>query len=224
MDWKDAQTMKTMTWDDLRNTLIVALNSKLDMAISDLQGLSTEQLVQKGITWYNTEITVTSLVDCQFDLTQVAILSQSPVALVSQTYNNTSQVTLQNTFTISSSLEETQSFSQDESTNLQFGESLTVEAGIPEVDSASATINFQLSATQEVSYTNTSSVTKSFSESSPVSVPGGYCIKLTAAVTQGTYSVPYTCEANTQGGSQYLISGTYTFGDAYGLQVSQTSC
>ena len=153
-----------------------------------------------------------------FDINHGAILSQTPLFLKTETYDNrASSVPLHSNFQVSKQVTETSSFTHSHSFTI--GAQTTISARLPFFGGSSITLS--ASVTSGISLTSETRKATSYSTTSSVEVPAGEGIVKEAIVQKASISVPWTATIINGLGAAATISGQWRGISTYNFRVTQ---
>ena len=174
--------------------------------------------ITKTNDYFLDELTVDRVCSLDFNVDQGMILSQTPLILKMEMYDNrASSVPLRTNFQVSKSITLRSSFTH--SSSFRFAASASLTVNIPFVGNGK--IETSVAKTMTVSLTSETMSTTLFSQESPVEVPAGSGINVEAVVQSATLDVPWTAKIVNRLGAVSTIGGTWTGVDALRLDVEQ---
>ena len=179
---------------------------------------SNHVYMTKTNDYFLDERTVDRVCSLDFIVDQGTILSQTPVLLKMEMYDNrASSVPLRTTFQTSKTITLRSSFTH--SSNFRFTASASLTVNIPFVGNGK--VETSVTQSDTVSLTTERLSTASFSVESPVEVPAGRGINVEAVVQSASLDVPWSAKVVNRLGATSTIGGTWRGVDAFGVDVEQ---
>lgn len=192
-------------------------NQKVRVACYNAE-FSNHAYIAKTNDYFLDERTVDRVCSLDFNVDQGQILSQTPLVLKMEMYDNrASSVPLRTTFQISKMITLRSSFTFTNS--LQFKAAASLIVNIPFVGSGK--IETSASNTMTVSLTDETLRTELISQESPVEVPAGKGINVEAVVQSAILDVPWSAKVVNGLGATSTTGGTWTGVDAFQVNVEQ---
>ncbi len=207
---RDGDALKTMTDDDERNTLIVVNEGYTDRAVSQLQGLSNQELVQVGLEWFTKSRTLAAILEFYWNVDQAKILGTAPEIIQVQSYDNRkSTSSLDAEFSFTKEVTNSSSFSHEHGFEIAAELKYSVKAGVPALAETETSVSLNTSTSHNWSFGEENSTTQAYTHKSAVKVPPGGNIQRIASVTKGNLDVPYRAKIRAADGSISWIEGTW---------------
>jgi hypothetical protein len=202
--------LKQMSDDQQRNSIIVALNSRTDKAIGELQGKSNRELAQIGFGIITDSKLVSAILQIDWNVDSAKVLETAPEIIESQTFiNKDSQIDIKETFSFSKEVESKYSLSL--TGEYKIGGEVTIEGGvgIPVLAEGKAGVKIDSSLTLGAAF-GTEEITKQkYERTSEVTVSPNTSIKMSAIITRGKMNVPYKALIRTSIGEEKWTEGLW---------------
>uniref|UniRef100_A0A8C5QF11 Tachylectin 2 domain-containing protein n=1 Tax=Leptobrachium leishanense TaxID=445787 RepID=A0A8C5QF11_9ANUR len=153
------------------------------------------------------------------------IVSLEPQALATQkTFTNSSGQPHKYSFSVSKEITTTSTFSHDQSYTVSTKSEITFSAGIPSILETEGKISINRSTTRTWNFTETNTITTSFSATTDVTLAPNTSLCMQAFVTKGVMEIPYRARVRSYFGYEFTIEGVYKGATVFNLTVKQTDC
>uniref|UniRef100_A0A8C5QU88 Aerolysin-like C-terminal domain-containing protein n=1 Tax=Leptobrachium leishanense TaxID=445787 RepID=A0A8C5QU88_9ANUR len=174
---------------------------------------------------FTTDRTIASIEHFEFLPDLGKIVSLEPQALATQkTFTNSSGQPHKYSFSVSKEITTTSTFSHDQSYTVSTKSEITFSAGIPSILETEWKISINRSTTRTWNFTETNTITTSFSATTDVTLAPNTSLCMQAFVTKGVMEIPYRARVRSYFGYEFTIEGVYKGATVFNLTVKQTDC